>query len=95
MLQKGETLIADANTGWTQHAAIRVVDAIKDVDVYVEQPCISYEQCLVVRRHTSRPFVLDEVMDNASMVVRGHFRPGDGRDQFENFREWAGFPRQG
>jgi L-alanine-DL-glutamate epimerase-like enolase superfamily enzyme len=71
VLQRGETLIADANTGWTQHAALRVVDAIKDVDVYVEQPCASYEQCLVVRRHTSRPFVLDEVMDSTSMVLRG------------------------
>ena len=71
VLERGETLIADANTGWTQHAAIRVMDAINDVDVYVEQPCTSYEQCLVVRRHTSKPFILDEVMDSASMVVRG------------------------
>ena len=71
VLQKGEALIADANTGWTQHEAIRVVDAIRDVDVYVEQPCMSYEQCLVVRRHTSKPFILDEVMDSVSMIIRG------------------------
>jgi L-alanine-DL-glutamate epimerase-like enolase superfamily enzyme len=71
VLQKGEVLIADANTGWTQHEANRVVDAIKDVDVYVEQPCMSYEQCLVVRRHTSKPFILDEVMDSVSMIIRG------------------------
>jgi len=64
-------LIADANTGWTQHAAVRVADAVRDVDVYIEQPCPTYDQCLAVRRHTNRPFVLDEVIDGIDMVVRG------------------------
>jgi len=70
-LETGDVLIADANTGWTQHAAMRVVDAVRDVDVYIEQPCMTYEQCLSVRRHTDRPFVLDEVVDGIDMVVRG------------------------
>jgi L-alanine-DL-glutamate epimerase-like enolase superfamily enzyme len=69
-LQRSDVLIADANTGWTQHAAIRVADAVRDVDVYIEQPCLSYEECLAVRRHTNRPFVLDEVIDGIDMVVR-------------------------
>ncbi|HEY9425525.1 MAG TPA: cis-3-hydroxy-L-proline dehydratase [Gemmatimonadaceae bacterium] len=71
VLERGDRLIADANTGWTQHAAMRVADAVRSVDVYIEQPCMTYEQCLAVRRHTSRPFILDEVMDDISMVVRG------------------------
>jgi cis-L-3-hydroxyproline dehydratase len=71
MLERGDVLIADANTGWTQHAAIRVADAVRDVDVYIEQPCMSYEQGLAVRRHTNRPFVLDEVIDGIDMVMRG------------------------
>lgn len=70
-LQPGDVLIADANTGWTQHVAMRVVDAVRDVNVYIEQPCMTYEQCLAVRRHTNRPFVLDEVVDGIDMVVRG------------------------
>jgi L-alanine-DL-glutamate epimerase-like enolase superfamily enzyme len=70
-LEPGDVLIADANTGWTQHVAMRVVDAVRDVDVYIEQPCMTYEQCLSVRRHTNRPFVLDEVVDGIDMVVRG------------------------
>jgi L-alanine-DL-glutamate epimerase-like enolase superfamily enzyme len=70
-LQPGDVLIADANTGWTQHQALRVADAVRHVDVYIEQPCKSYEECLAVRRHTNRPFVLDEVIDDLSMVVRG------------------------
>src|SRR5205807_5407797 len=30
-----------------------------------------YEECLAVRRHTARPFILDEVIDDLAMVVRG------------------------
>jgi L-alanine-DL-glutamate epimerase-like enolase superfamily enzyme len=71
-LQTGDILVADANCGWTLHEALRVVDGVRDVDVYIEQPCRSYEECLVVRRHTNRPFVLDEVIDDVNTVVRAH-----------------------
>jgi len=71
-LQSGDVLIADANTGWTQHQALRVADAVRHVDVYIEQPCLHYEECLAVRRHTNRPFVLDEVIDDVHMVLRGY-----------------------
>jgi L-alanine-DL-glutamate epimerase-like enolase superfamily enzyme len=71
-LQTGDVLIADANTGWTQHQALRVADAVRNVDVYIEQPCLHYEECLAVRQHTNRPFVLDEVIDDVHMVLRGH-----------------------
>ncbi len=71
VLKTGDVLIADANTGWTQHQAMRVADAVRSVDVYIEQPCLSYEECLVVRRHTARPFILDEVIDDLHAVVRG------------------------
>lgn len=70
-LVPGDVLVADANTGWTQHEAIRVAQAVRDVNVYLEQPCLSYEECLAVRRHTDRPFVLDEVVDGVAMVLRG------------------------
>ena len=70
-LQRGEVLVADANTGWRQHEAIRVCQALRDVDVYIEQPCASYEECLAVRRQCRRPFVLDEVIDSIGVVVRG------------------------
>jgi len=70
VLSTGDVLVADANTGWTQHQALRVAAAVADVDVYLEQPCPTYEQCLAVRRHTDRPFVLDEVIDGLDMVAR-------------------------
>jgi L-alanine-DL-glutamate epimerase-like enolase superfamily enzyme len=70
-LEAGDVLIADANTGWLQHQALRVADAVRNVNVYIEQPCMSYEECLAVRRRTARPFILDEVVDDVRMVVRG------------------------
>jgi L-alanine-DL-glutamate epimerase-like enolase superfamily enzyme len=72
VLVPGDVLIADANTGWLPHEALRVVRGVRDVDVYLEQPCASYEECLTVRRHTDHPFVLDESMDDLGMVLRGH-----------------------
>lgn len=71
VLEPGDRLIADANTGWTQHEAQRVVRAVRDIDVYIEQPCLTYEECLAVRRNCDHPFVLDEVVDGIDMLVRG------------------------
>jgi len=70
-LQPGDKLIADANTGWLRHEAMRVVRAVHDVDVYVEQPCATYEECLSVRRHCDHPFVLDEVIDGVDVLLQG------------------------
>lgn len=70
MLRPSDRLVADANTGWTQHEAVRVVRAVRDVDVYIEQPCLTYEECLAVRRQTDHPFVLDENVDGLDMLLR-------------------------
>ena len=72
LMQPGERLIADANTGWLMHEAARVVRAVREVDVYIEQPCLSYEECLAIRRRTDHPFVLDESVDSIDMLLRGH-----------------------
>jgi L-alanine-DL-glutamate epimerase-like enolase superfamily enzyme len=69
-LTTGDRLIADANTGWTQHEAMRVGRAVRDVDVYIEQPCLTYEECLSVRRHVDHPFVLDETIDSLDVLLR-------------------------
>jgi L-alanine-DL-glutamate epimerase-like enolase superfamily enzyme len=70
MLETTDRLVADANTGWTQHDAMRVVAGVRDVDVYIEQPCLTYEECLAVRRHTDHPFVLDETIDSLETLLR-------------------------
>jgi L-alanine-DL-glutamate epimerase-like enolase superfamily enzyme len=72
VLEPGDRLVADANTGWLPHEAARVVRAVRDIDVYIEQPCLTYEECLAIRRRTDHPFVLDEVIDGVDVLVRGH-----------------------
>ena len=69
-LRPGDRLVADANTGWIQHEAIRVANAVRDIDVYIEQPCLTYEECLAVRRQIPQPFVLDETIDDLGMLLR-------------------------
>jgi cis-L-3-hydroxyproline dehydratase len=69
-LRTGDVLVADANTGWLMHEAARVVRGVRDVDVYIEQPCLSYEECLAIRRRTDHPFVLDESVDGLDMLLR-------------------------
>ncbi|TWT73151.1 cis-3-hydroxy-L-proline dehydratase [Allorhodopirellula solitaria] len=70
VLRSSDRLVADANTGWTQHEAVRVVRSVRDLDVYIEQPCLSYEECLAVRRNTGHPFILDENIDGLEMFLR-------------------------
>jgi L-alanine-DL-glutamate epimerase-like enolase superfamily enzyme len=70
VLDPTDVLIADANTGWLPHQAARVVRAVRDLDVYIEQPCATYEECLSVRRRTDHPFVLDETIDGIGILMR-------------------------
>jgi L-alanine-DL-glutamate epimerase-like enolase superfamily enzyme len=70
ILQPTDRLVADANTGWVQHEAVRVCRAVRDLDVYIEQPCLTYDECLAVRRQTDHPFVLDENVDSLDLLLR-------------------------
>ena len=72
VLRPGDRLVADANTGWLAHEAARVVRAVEDVDLYIEQPCLSYESCLSIRRRTTHPFVLDETIDSIGALLTAH-----------------------
>lgn len=72
VLQAGETLVADANGGWRVDDAAKVVNAVSGVDVYIEQPCLSYDHCLATRRRTGLPFILDECIDGIETLLRAH-----------------------
>ena len=71
ILQPTDILVADANTGWTMADAARVANAVRDVDVYIEQPCMTYEESVSIRRRTSLPFVLDENIGSVGDLVKG------------------------
>lgn len=71
-LSPGEVLVADANTGWLSHQALQVVNAVRDLDVFIEQPCATYEECLGVRAACPLPMILDENIDGLGMLLRAH-----------------------
>jgi L-alanine-DL-glutamate epimerase-like enolase superfamily enzyme len=48
-----------------------VVNAVRDLDVHIEQPSPSYEECLATRRRSALPFVLDEVIGGVGDLMRG------------------------
>ena len=64
ILQPKDILVADANTGWLMHDALRVINQTQHLDVYYEQPCALYEECLQIRKKTNNPFILDENIDS-------------------------------
>lgn len=72
VIQPGDILVADANTGWIPHKAIRVVNALEGENVYIEQPCTTLEECLVVRAHTTQPMVLDEIIRDVPSLMRAY-----------------------
>jgi len=77
-LHSGDTLAADANTGWLVHEAIQTVLALSEqhrgsvdhIRLYIEQPCATFEECLEVRRHSRFPVVLDECITNTQELLR-------------------------
>ncbi|MBA3347180.1 MAG: mandelate racemase/muconate lactonizing enzyme family protein, partial [Actinobacteria bacterium] len=71
-LAGADRVIVDANGYWSQADAVRVVAAIDDLDVYVEQPCASVAECAQVRSRSRRPFILDEVLTGAREVAEAH-----------------------
>lgn len=72
VIQPGDILVADANTGWLTHKAIRVVNSLEGEDLYIEQPCSTLEECLAVREHTQLPMVLDEVIRGVNSLMSAY-----------------------
>ena len=73
-------MIADANGGWRLQDAVVAARALEDLDrVFLEQPCPTLEECLIVRERTTLPMVLDEVITDVHSLLRAH--AGDGGDQ--------------
>lgn len=68
--EDGDRVIADANGGWRLQDAVvgaRLLDGLPRV--YLEQPCPTLAECLHVRRHTTLPMVLDEVITGVESLL--------------------------
>ncbi|MEY2514035.1 MAG: cis-L-3-hydroxyproline dehydratase [bacterium] len=72
-----DILIADANGGWRMQEAVVAARLLEGLDrIYLEQPCPTLEECLYVRRRTTLPMVLDEVVTDAGAFLRAFHEGG-------------------
>jgi len=62
-------LTSDANKGWTVAQALRFVNAIGDIDTYVEQPCATVPELLRLRAATRLPIMVDESLRSETDAV--------------------------
>jgi L-alanine-DL-glutamate epimerase-like enolase superfamily enzyme len=68
-----DLVVADANGGWRLQDAVRAARALDDLPrVFLEQPCPTLEECLVVRQQTTLPMVLDESIRDVQSLVRAY-----------------------
>lgn len=68
-----DVLIADANGGWRLQDALVAARLLTPLPrIYLEQPCATLEECLLVRRHTTLPMVLDEVIVDVQTLLRAY-----------------------
>jgi L-alanine-DL-glutamate epimerase-like enolase superfamily enzyme len=66
-----DALIGDANGAWRRQDAIIAARLLAGFDrLRLEQPCPTLEECIAVRRLTTLPMVLDEVITDLPTLVR-------------------------
>jgi L-alanine-DL-glutamate epimerase-like enolase superfamily enzyme len=68
--QPGETIFYDVNRAWLPHVAITVMNAVRTLPIWFEQPCETIEECAAVRRHVIQPISLDEVITTPYDLLR-------------------------
>jgi L-alanine-DL-glutamate epimerase-like enolase superfamily enzyme len=68
--QPGDLFVGDANGAWRRDEALRISAALRDVDLYLEQPCDEYDACVSVRRNACHAVKLDEGLASVGDVRR-------------------------
>ena len=69
---RGTVLFCDANAGWTPFQARRFADQTRDIDFVFEQPCVTIDDNLSVRRAFDKPMVLDESVQSLEDLLEIH-----------------------
>ena len=68
-----DVIVADANGGWRLQDAVVAARAIDDLErVFLEQPCATLEECLIVRERTTLPMILDECIRDVHSLLRAY-----------------------
>ena len=72
------TVIADANGGWNLQSALLAARQLDGLPVRLEQPCRTMAECVELRRHTSLPLILDEVVVTMEDLMLAKLSAGAG-----------------
>jgi len=68
-LKAGEVLVVDANRGWRPDQAIMVFNQIRDLTLWIEQPCSTYAECKAVKPYCPHPMALDECILGGEVLI--------------------------
>lgn len=68
----GVLVYGDWNAGATQLDAIRVARAVAHLDIMLEQPCTTLQQCAQVKNATGLPMKIDENAHDASSLLQAY-----------------------
>jgi L-alanine-DL-glutamate epimerase-like enolase superfamily enzyme len=66
-----DVIVCDANGGWSPQDAVIAARHLENAErVFLEQPCATFEQCLLVRQRTTLPMILDESITDLATLLR-------------------------
>ena len=68
----GPLVYGDWNCGSSQLDGIRVARAVAHLDMMLEQPCASLEECANVKKSTGLPMKIDENAHDTATLLRAH-----------------------
>ena len=68
----GPVVYGDWNCGSSRLDATRVGRAVRDLDIMLEQPCATLEECAAVRSATGLPMKLDETAHDTASLMKAY-----------------------
>ena len=72
VIKDGSMVFGDWNCGSSQLDAVRVGRAVAHLDIMLEQPCPTVEECAAVRSATGLPMKLDENAHDTASLLKAH-----------------------
>ena len=70
VVRPGVDLFVDVNRGWTVGETIAVSRACADLQLAIEQPCVTYDECANAKPHLRHPLLLDESATDLAVIAR-------------------------
>ena len=67
-----ESIFFDVNRAWLPNQAITVMNSVRELPVWFEQPCETLDECKQVRNQTSHPICIDEGLQGYSDLLHIH-----------------------